>query len=109
MAKSQNKESYDKIFTSLKEHHKWFENSKYDIENGYWSLFVKLGLVGVIIFLFFVTKIGNDKFGVLFVIIWLLFSFKTSYQFFTTFDGTLLVIGVAIVRHNFKYYSGKVI
>jgi len=27
MAKSQNKESYDKIFTKLKEHHKWFENS----------------------------------------------------------------------------------
>jgi len=27
MANSQNKESYDKIFTKLKEHHKWFENS----------------------------------------------------------------------------------
>ena len=27
MAKSQNKESYNKIFTKLKEHHKWFENS----------------------------------------------------------------------------------
>ncbi len=27
MAKSQNKESYDKIFTKLKEHHKWFENA----------------------------------------------------------------------------------
>ena len=27
MAKSQNKEAYDKIFTKLKEHHKWFENS----------------------------------------------------------------------------------
>ncbi|MDH5657808.1 MAG: serine hydroxymethyltransferase [Nitrosopumilus sp.] len=27
MVKSTNKESYDKIFTKLKEHHKWFENS----------------------------------------------------------------------------------
>ena len=27
MAKSQNKEAYDNIFTKLKEHHKWFENS----------------------------------------------------------------------------------
>ena len=27
MVKSQNKESYNKIFTKLKEHHKWFENS----------------------------------------------------------------------------------
>ncbi|BDQ29921.1 serine hydroxymethyltransferase [Nitrosopumilus zosterae] len=27
MAKSQNREAYDKIFTKLKEHHKWFENS----------------------------------------------------------------------------------
>ncbi len=27
MVKSQNKESYDKIFINLKEHHKWFENS----------------------------------------------------------------------------------
>ena len=27
MAKSSNKESYNKIFSSLKEHHKWFENS----------------------------------------------------------------------------------
>jgi len=27
MIKSTNKESYDKIFTKLKEHHKWFENS----------------------------------------------------------------------------------
>lgn len=27
MAKSQNRQSYDKIFTKLKDHHKWFENS----------------------------------------------------------------------------------
>ena len=27
MAKSQNREFYDKIFTKLKDHHKWFENS----------------------------------------------------------------------------------
>jgi glycine hydroxymethyltransferase len=27
MVKSQNKESYDKIFAKLKDHHKWFENS----------------------------------------------------------------------------------
>jgi len=27
MVKSQNKEAYNKIFTKLKEHHKWFENS----------------------------------------------------------------------------------
>ncbi|MFB5622328.1 MAG: serine hydroxymethyltransferase, partial [Candidatus Nitrosomaritimum yanchengensis] len=27
MAKSANKQSYDKIFSKLKEHHKWFENS----------------------------------------------------------------------------------
>ena len=27
VAKSQNRQSYDKIFTKLKEHHKWFENS----------------------------------------------------------------------------------
>jgi len=27
MTKSQNRQSYDKIFTELKEHHKWFENS----------------------------------------------------------------------------------
>ncbi len=27
MVKSQNKQSYDKIFSKLKEHHKWFENS----------------------------------------------------------------------------------
>ncbi|MDH5568331.1 MAG: serine hydroxymethyltransferase [Nitrosopumilus sp.] len=27
MIKSQNRQSYDKIFTKLKEHHKWFENS----------------------------------------------------------------------------------
>jgi glycine hydroxymethyltransferase len=27
MTKSQNREAYDKIFTKLKEHHKWFENS----------------------------------------------------------------------------------
>lgn len=27
MVKSQNREAYDKIFTKLKEHHKWFENS----------------------------------------------------------------------------------
>ena len=27
MAKSQNKEAYNKIFAKLKEHHKWFENS----------------------------------------------------------------------------------
>ena len=27
MGKSSNKESYDKIFSKLKDHHKWFENS----------------------------------------------------------------------------------
>ena len=27
MVKSQNRRSYDKIFTKLKKHHQWFENS----------------------------------------------------------------------------------
>jgi hypothetical protein len=29
---------------------RWFENSKFDIENGYWGVLAKLGVVGVVLF-----------------------------------------------------------
>ncbi len=77
---------------------RWAENSKYDIENGYWSLLPKLGILGVLIFLYLFWRLPRDYWTAAIAIIWLVFSFKTSYQFFTTFDGSMLLLASLILR-----------
>lgn len=75
---------------------KWLENSKYDIENGYWGAAAKLGIIGTILFLAMLYQLPRNTFTVALLLIWALLSFKTSYQFFTTFDGCYLLIWSAV-------------
>lgn len=76
---------------------KWFENSKFDIENGYWSLIAKLGILGVMAFIAILASLPRNTITLALFLIWALFSFKTSYQFFTTFDGCYLVLWAAVL------------
>ncbi|WP_339467265.1 O-antigen ligase family protein [Pseudomonas sp. EL_65y_Pfl1_R83] len=71
---------------------RWFENSKFDIENGYWGLIAKLGVVGVALFCLLFRTLPRNPVSLAVVAILLIFSFKTSYQFFTTFDGSYLLV-----------------
>lgn len=71
---------------------RWFENSKFDIENGYWGVTAKLGVVGVALFGLLFSTLPRNPVSLAVVAILLIFSFKTSYQFFTTFDGSYLLV-----------------
>ncbi|WP_431702944.1 O-antigen ligase family protein [Pseudomonas sp. BR20] len=71
---------------------RWFENSKFDIENGYWGVTAKLGVVGVALFCLLFSRLPRNPVSLAVVAILLIFSFKTSYQFFTTFDGSYLLV-----------------
>ncbi|WP_155953137.1 hypothetical protein [Pseudoxanthomonas suwonensis] len=78
---------------------RWLENSKFDIENAYWSLIPKLGMVGCALLLFLFSRLPRDIVTVCFISILVIFGLKTSYQYFTTFDGSLLIISSLIVRY----------
>jgi hypothetical protein len=71
---------------------RWFENSKFDIENGYWGVTAKLGVLGVALFGLLFSGLPRNPVSLAVVAILLIFSFKTSYQFFTTFDGSYLLV-----------------
>ncbi len=71
---------------------RWFENSKFDIENGYWGVIAKLGVVGVALFGLLFSRLPRNPVSLAVIAILLIFSFKTSYQFFTTFDGSYLLV-----------------
>ncbi|WDU64620.1 hypothetical protein LRS56_09200 [Pseudomonas poae] len=71
---------------------RWFENSKFDIENGYWGVIAKLGVVGVALFGLLFSSLPRNPVSLAVIAILLIFSFKTSYQFFTTFDGSYLLV-----------------
>ena len=77
---------------------RWFENSKFDIENAYWSLIAKLGIVGCVLLAILFTRLPKDIVTATGVLTLMVFGFKTSYQFFTTFDGSLLLLATMLVR-----------
>lgn len=76
---------------------RWFENSKFDIENGYWGVIAKLGVVGVALFCLLFSGLPRSPVSLAVVAILLIFSFKTSYQFFTTFDGSYLLVWSMVI------------
>ncbi len=78
---------------------RWRENSQYDIENAYWGVLSKLGLVGSGIFLWMFWGLPRNIVSIAVVLILVIFSFKTSYQFFTTFDGSYLLIWSVVLNH----------
>lgn len=78
---------------------RWAENSKYDVENAYWGMLSKLGLVGVILFLALLMKLPKDLLSAATLSVWAIMGFKTSYQFLTTFDGCFLLLTSFSVRY----------
>lgn len=77
---------------------RWFYNSQYDIENLYWSLLPKFGIFGCAMLFFILGKLPWDVWTKAVLIILICYSFGTSYQFFTTLDGAMLLFCSIIVR-----------
>lgn len=71
----------------------WAENSKYDIENGYWGVFAKLGMVftGVLIFIL-IANVPFSRAVLCAMIVESMMFFKTSYQIFAYMDGVYLMM-----------------
>jgi len=86
---------------------RWFENSKYDIENAYWSILAKLGILGSTLTSMMLVRTIKNKTMIATGIILLIFGLKTSYQFFTTFDGTLLLLWSILIAEACQRRSNK--
>lgn len=71
----------------------WAENSKYDIENAYWGVFAKLGIVFSVIFLANALLNVPATVPILVVIcVQAIMSLKTSYQIFCYMDGVCILL-----------------
>lgn len=78
----------------------WAENSKYDIENAYWGVFAKLGIVFSVIF--FANALLNVPATVpilVVICVQAIMSLKTSYQIFCYMDGVCILLW-SIAMHS---------
>lgn len=71
---------------------RWAENSKYDIENGYWSLLAKIGVIGFSAFCYILLKTYRSIVFIALIVIEILLSFGSSVLFFAGFEGPLLIV-----------------
>lgn len=76
---------------------RWFENSMFDIENGYWMLLAKIGLIGVIFFGWLFTRIKFDFYSAGALIVALVTSIGSGSIFFHA-DGVYLLIWMIFFR-----------
>lgn len=87
----------------------WRENSKYDIENGYWGVLSKLGvLFSIVLLIIIYIYLPKNSFYASVLIVELVMFFKTSYQLFAYFDGCMILIWAIIVSVAYKLNSRNV-
>lgn len=81
----------------------WRENSKYDIENGYWGVLAKLGIVftGILV-IFLMRSLPWNNVSLVILMVELIMFFKTSYQIFCYFDGVYLLVWSLVVSAMIK-------
>lgn len=71
----------------------WEENSKYDIENGYWGALVKLGFFFTMLFALSIAKgLPRDEFLMAILLVQSVMFMKTSYQLFAYMDGVCMLL-----------------
>jgi len=72
---------------------RWSQNSKYDIENGYWAALIKLGIIFTALSLYvFIRSIPINDISVVMITIYAIYFFGSSYQLFAYMDGVFLAI-----------------
>ena len=77
---------------------RWSENSKYDIENGYWSVLAKLGVFGALYICYGFYKLGFDAVVAAILFIEAVGAAASSAFFFAGFDGAFLLTTGALIR-----------
>lgn len=76
----------------------WESNSKYDIENGYWGVFTKLGIFfTAFLIIIFIINVPISRVIFCAIIIESMMFFKTSYQIFAYMDGVYLIIWMLLI------------
>jgi hypothetical protein len=78
---------------------KWSENSKYEVENAYWALLAKLGIVGCALLLLLISRLPRNAVSVSLVGVLLICSFGTANLFFVNFNGPYLLLAAIIVDY----------
>lgn len=71
---------------------RWAENSRYDVENGYWAVLAKVGLVGAALTIFFLARLKRDRIFVASLAIMVVIAASSSQHFFSSFDGCYLLL-----------------
>lgn len=76
---------------------RWFENSKFDIENAYWMLLAKVGLFGTFLFCMLFFNLPKNIFTAAAILIMAISSFGGGSPFFG-FDGCYLILWLALLE-----------
>lgn len=76
---------------------RWFENSKFDIENGYWMLLAKAGLFGSTLFFLLFLNLPKNIFTLAAILIMGLSAFGGGSPFFGL-DGCYLILWLALIE-----------
>ena len=77
---------------------RWNSNSRYDIENVYWALLAKVGIVGSLMILGCILTLGIGLIEVSIIAILLISGFGTSFFFFSSFEGVYLVLSGCVLK-----------
>ncbi|WP_162875466.1 O-antigen ligase family protein [Sphingomonas crusticola] len=83
---------------ALTEDPAWFENSRFDIENAYWSILAKLGVVGFGLILWLFSRLRMSGVVLALYVIELVVSLGSGYTFFGNFDGAFLIVWAALIE-----------
>lgn len=76
---------------------RWLENSKFDIENGYWMLLAKVGLLGTLLFIISFLNLPKNIYTLAAVLIMAASAFGGGSAFFGL-DGCFLILWLALIE-----------
>lgn len=76
---------------------RWFENSRFDIENAYWMLLAKVGLLGTFLFSILFFNLPKNIFTAAAILIMTMSAFGGGGPFFGL-DGCYLILWLALIE-----------
>ena len=77
----------------------WSENSKYDIENGYWAILTKIGILGTLLYVGMFLCLPRNLTMAAIIVIELVSALGSQSLFFTKFEGPYLFAWSIVINY----------